>query len=132
MDDKNRKDIVAYRLSRAKETFNEVKLHIESELWNTAINRLYYACYHAVIALLIDNKIEAQSHAGVRQMFGLHFIKTGILEKSLGKLFSELYDLRQTSDYADFIDFTKDEVLDIMPEADKFIHEIEKLLTKSK
>ena len=132
MNDKDRKDIVIYRISRAKETLEEVKLHIEHKLWNTAINRLYYACYYAVIALLIDNKIEAQSHAGVRQMFGLHFIKTGILEKSSGKLFSELYDMRQTGDYDDFIDFTENEVLDIMPDADKLIHEIEKLLSKSK
>ncbi len=129
MDDNDRKDIVIYRITRAKETLEEVKLHIENKLWNTAINRLYYACYYAVIALLIDNKIDAQSHSGVRQMFGLHFIKTGILEKSLGKLFSELYDMRQTSDYDDFIDFTEDEVLDIIPEADKLIQEIEDLLS---
>ena len=35
---------------------------------NGAMNRLYYAAYYAVIALLLENGITAQTHAGVKQM----------------------------------------------------------------
>ena len=46
MMDKETKDaIVAYRLENATRTLNEIPLHIKNELWNTAINRLYYACF---------------------------------------------------------------------------------------
>jgi len=84
MNEPDRQAVVSYRIKRAKETFKEIKLHIDNKLWNTAVNRLYYACYYAVIALLIKYNIKAQTHSGVRQMFGLHFIKTGKIDKELG------------------------------------------------
>ncbi len=123
-----RNELVKYRINKARETFNEVELHIANELWATAINRLYYACYYAVIALLIDKEIQPQTHAGVRQMFGLHFVKTGIVDSSLGKFFSDIYDMRQTGDYDDFIVFGKDDVLDSMEPANRLISSIERLL----
>ena len=58
MNKQERTELVKYRIAKARETFDEVKLHIENELWETAINRLYYACYYAVIALLIDKEIQ--------------------------------------------------------------------------
>lgn len=78
MNDDQKQELINYRFKKAKETLLEIDLHVENELWNTAINRLYYACYYAVNALLLSKDIKAQTHAGVRQMFGLHFIKTGI------------------------------------------------------
>lgn len=56
MKEEERKELVEYRFSKAKKTLEEVDLHIENELWNTAVNRLYYACYYAVSALLLKNK----------------------------------------------------------------------------
>ncbi|MDR2058337.1 MAG: HEPN domain-containing protein [Dysgonamonadaceae bacterium] len=47
------------------------------------MNRLYYACYYAVTALLINSGIEAQTHAGVRRMLALHFTKTEKLSINL-------------------------------------------------
>lgn len=44
------------------------------------MNRLYYACYYAVTALLISNGLNATTHAGVRTMLGLKFIKTGLVD----------------------------------------------------
>ena len=83
MNEQVRRDLVSYRIKKARETYNEVSLHIDNKLWNTAVNRLYYACYYSVIALLIKNDIKASTHAGARQMFGLHYIKTGIIDKEL-------------------------------------------------
>ena len=128
MNKEERKELVFYRISRAKETFSEVKLHIENKLWNTAINRLYYACYYAVIAILVNNEIKAQTHAGVRQMFGLHFVKAGLISKELGKFYSDIFDKRQTRDYDDFIDYNKGDVLELIKPANQLISEIEALL----
>lgn len=58
MTSKERKELVAYRINKAKETFSEIDLLIQNKLYNTAINRLFYACYYAVIALLIDRKLK--------------------------------------------------------------------------
>lgn len=114
--------------AKSEGNFGEVSLHIENSLWNTAVNRLYYACYYAVIALLAKNEINVQTHTGVRQMFGLHFVKSGKITKESGKFFSDIFDKRQTGDYDDFIDYSKEEVLDLVGPAKNLIIEIEGIL----
>ena len=89
-----KKDLVKYRIKRAIETLTEAKKLFELEYYNTCINRLYYACFYAVNALLIKNDIAVSSHNGARQMFGLHFVKEGKISKEDGKLFSDLFDRR--------------------------------------
>ena len=56
---------------------------------------MYYACFYAVIALLIKNNISTQTHDGARTQFGLIFVKTGIIDKESGKLFSKLFDYNE-------------------------------------
>ncbi len=128
MNETDRKEIVRYRLSRAHDTLREVNILIENQLWNTAVNRMYYACYYAVIALLVSNEIKAQTHTGVRQMFGLHFVKKGIVDKEFGRYYSKIFDKRQTGDYDDFIDYNKEDVLALFKPATEFISEIDKLI----
>jgi uncharacterized protein (UPF0332 family) len=128
MTDAERKEIIKYRISRAHETLNEVDILIENKLWNTAVNRLYYACYYAVNALLLSKKIQAQTHAGIRQLFGLHFVKTGRIDKELGKFYSIIFDKRLTGDYDDFVDHKEEDVLFLKSKAEKFIQETDKLI----
>lgn len=128
MTEKERLEMVAYRITRAKETLKEVDLHIENQLWATAINRLYYACFYAVSGLLLKNDIKVQSHAGTRQMFGLHFIKSDIISKELGKFYSNIFNLRHTGDYDDFVEFDKEDVLINLKPAKKLIQRIEELV----
>ncbi len=128
MNEANRKEIVKYRLSRAHDTLQELEILVENQLWNTAVNRLYYACYYAVIALLISKEIKAQTHTGVRQMFGLHFIKNGTIDKEFGRYYSKIFDKRQTGDYDDFIDYTEEDVIALHKPAKECISEINKLI----
>jgi len=128
MNKETREAVVAYRLENAHKTLNEIPIHIEHELWNTAVNRLYYACYYAVTALLINSGIEAQTHAGVRRMLALHFTKTEKLSVRLNKFYTDLFENRQTSDYADFIYFDRETVEELYNQATVFIDVIEKLI----
>ena len=77
----DRKAIVAYRLEKANEALSEARFTADAELYNLAINRLYYACYYAASAILIQNKIIANTHAGVKTQFHLHYIKEQILPR---------------------------------------------------
>lgn len=98
----NREEYVNYRFHRAEESYEEALILAKEERWNAVINRLYYACFYAVIALLIKNNISTQTHDGARTQFGLIFVKTGIIDKESGKLFSKLFDYRQNGDYGIF------------------------------
>ena len=128
MNDLQRWELADYRMKKATATFSEVALLIENELWNTSVNRLYYACFYAVSALLIFKNIPSKTHSGVRQLFGLHFVKTGIVEKETGKFFSYLFDQRQTGDYDDFYDFKKEDVLELIEPTKALLFVIEKLI----
>lgn len=130
MKNSEKTDLIAYRLKRATDTLQEINIHLENGLWNTAINRLYYACFYAATALLLDNDINASTHSGVRQMLGLHFIKTGRISSDLGKVFTDLFDKRHTSDYDDFIQVTKEDVEDFLPLATLFIKTIKELIAE--
>jgi uncharacterized protein (UPF0332 family) len=77
MTNDDKRALVAYKYAKALDTLGEVGSHIDNHFWATAVNRLYYACFYAVSALLVDKGISVKTHAGVRQMFGLHFISTG-------------------------------------------------------
>jgi len=121
--------LIHYRITRAKETLREVDILVENKLWNTAVNRMYYSCYYAVIALLVDHDIQTQTHSGVRQMFGLHFIKPGLFSKELGKFYSDIFDMRQSGDYADYIDFTDSDVIDLIQPSRELIISIERYLS---
>ncbi|ANU56893.1 HEPN domain-containing protein [Bacteroides caecimuris] len=121
MNEDVRQNIVMYRMGKARQLLHDVDVLIENELWNSTINRMYYACFHAVSALLIKNGIEVKSHMGIRQAFGLHFVKAGKVSLEYGRIFSRIYDKRQSSDYDDFIDFTKEEVEKLYPQIKSFI-----------
>jgi len=49
----NKEDYIKYRFYRSEETFDEAVILAEKEKWNAVINRLYYSCFYAVIALLL-------------------------------------------------------------------------------
>ena len=123
-----KKDLIQYRLSRAKETLGEVRDLEEHGHWNAAISRLYYACFYAVSALILTKDLEAKSHAGVRHLFGLHFVKEGIISRESGKFYSDLFDLRQAGDYDDFTEFNKETLKDLLPDAEHLIENIENII----
>lgn len=115
---------IAYRLNKSKESFEDARLLAENERWNAAINRLYYACFYAVSALLLSRKIEAYTHSGCRTQFGLHFIKTGIIKAYQGRLYADLMDWRQKSDYGDMFDFDEDTVQPLLQKVETFLQTI--------
>jgi uncharacterized protein (UPF0332 family) len=130
LNETERKDLVKYRLDKAYETIDEVSVHVENKFYRTAANRLYYACFYAATALLISDGYETHTHHGVKTLLGLHYIKEKKIEESLGIIFRELFDLRQTGDYDDWIDIEEDEIAPLLEPAKKFIAEIEKLIFK--
>lgn len=128
LTEEQRKDIVRYRMENAQNTLEEVKSHRENGYYNTAINRMYYACYYAASALLIANGIVTKSHDGVRQQLGLNFVLTGEITQEQGKFYSRLFSKRSSGDYEDFINHTLSTVDELFPQAQLFVESIKQLL----
>jgi uncharacterized protein (UPF0332 family) len=66
-------DLIKYRTSRSLETLKEADLLIQNEFWNASINRIYYACYYAVSALLLKSNINSSSHKGNKTVIWITF-----------------------------------------------------------
>ena len=103
-------DLIEYRLLRAKDTLDDARILADKNRWNSTINRLYYAAYYAVMALLLDADLSPATHNGAKSKFSEFFIKTNKIDKEYGKIYSQLFTWRQKGDYDDLFDFSKDKV----------------------
>ena len=128
LDENSRRDLISYRLERAEETMQEAALLANESHYNASMNRLYYACFYATSALLLKQGITAATHAGVKQMLGLHFVSKGILSKEHGRTFSRLFEIRHSGDYDDFVYCDKEMYDEYYPKADDYIGAIKALI----
>jgi len=132
LDTEDRKVIVKHRLQKARNTFTEVKGIVEMGYWHAAANRLYYACFYAVTALLIKNGHSSRSHNGVFTLLGEHFVVTGIISKEQNRLYRKLFDLRQDGDYDDWVVVDESDIIPLLEPAENFITDIENLINDNK
>lgn len=61
----NMKAYIRYRIEKSQETYKAACLLADGKMWNSVINRLYYACFYAASALLLNKEITARTHAGI-------------------------------------------------------------------
>ena len=62
--------------------------------------------------------------------FGLHFIKTGIIEDRLGAFLNRMEQLREKGDYNCLFDVTKDELLTFVEPAKELVDKIKQLIAE--
>lgn len=131
MTDEERLELVRLRKDNAHRTLGEARLMLDNNYWNGAVNRMYYASFYAVTALLIQHEIKAQTYSGVRQMLSLHFVKTGKLATSNMRFYSDLFAARQDGDYDDFIYFDEEVTKQMYSMTVDFIETIDKLIDRT-
>ena len=103
MKDGELQALIAYRLQRAIETLVEARLMQREGHWHACANRLYYAAFYTVSALLVRDGYAAAKHSGIKAMFNQHYVKPGVVTKENGQIYNRLFDLRQEGDYIDFV-----------------------------
>ncbi len=118
---RTKEDLVNYRIERAYKTLSEAQTLAASGHWNVVANRLYYARFYAVLALLARNDVDAYTHKGVKGMLGQHFIRSGMIDVMWGKLYQQLFDNRNKPDYEDFIEFDEEKVGMFLTDGSQFI-----------
>ena len=79
-------------------------------------------------ALFSSIDILTLTHSGVKAEFYKIFIKSGIFNKSTGKLYSELFEKRQEGDYQDFYFLNKNEITPLIEKVEEFIDTIEEYI----
>jgi len=127
-----RKRIIEYWRKRARECLDDAKLLLENKRLHSAVNRIYYALFYQVSALLLAKGLSFSKHSGVLAAFNREFVKTGKIDKELGKFYNRMFEHRRTGDYGELVEFEEEDVKDWIRKAEEFLDAVEKLMEELK
>lgn len=127
LKEEERNTIVKLQMEKAHLFLKQANEMYKQQYWDIASNRYYYACYHAVQALLIKNGLNSHTHDGLITSFGLHFVKTGKIDRKLGAFLSRIEQLRKKGDYNCFFSVSEEEIATMVEPAKELILKIEEL-----
>lgn len=125
--------LIKYRLKQAEDSIEEARVLLKEGMSLRAVmNRLYYAMFYSVLAVLQSKQIGTAKHIGAISLFDKEFIKSGIFDKEFSKTLHHAFELRQKADYMEEADVTKEDVDEIFPKAIDFVSEIKEYLLKKR
>ena len=124
LNDEERQIIVNLEKEKALNTFAEIEVLRQAGFWNNIANRLYYAAFHAVSALLIHDRHNVGTHQGAVMMLHQYYVRTGILTKEDGAFYSQLQTMREKSDYNCTYNATEEEIVPRIAHTKQFMDKI--------
>ncbi len=116
------------RLEIAHERLTTAKAMLELGDYKASANRLYYAIFSAMRAVLALDGFDSKKHSGIIARFRQSYIKTGILDTEMSKIIDDLEVIREDSDYDDFYIIIKEDVEIQAKRAEYFVSEVESYL----
>jgi len=123
--------LVAYRLQEAREVLEETQILQAQHKHRGAMNRVYYAMFYAVLALLASRGLSSTKHSGAISLFHREFVKPGTIPVEIAKFLDIAFDLRNKCDYRDFIMPERERVDELLVAAETFVTEVEYALAAS-
>ena len=95
-------DLSKYRYETAKDDLDTAKVMLRAEKYKAAINRSYYAIFHALRSVTALDGFDSSKHSGVIAYFNKNYVKNKIFEKDISKKIDKAFRLREKADYQDF------------------------------
>ncbi|MDK9698669.1 MAG: HEPN domain-containing protein [bacterium] len=114
-------ELVALHLKRAERFLVEANFTLTNEFFDAAINRSYYAMFHAVTAVLKTEDVARSSHAGVIAAFNQFFVKPGKFTEVEGRWLKHGFETRNKNDYWPAPENSEAEALQLFEEAKAFV-----------
>ena len=125
----NKDDAIQLKLKKARSFMDEVDFLVNSKFYLTAINRLYYSCFHATKALLLTKDLVPKTHSGVITMLNHEFVSRDLFDKSQAAFFSKLMQERIDDDYSDYLIVELDEIIDFIEPSKEYLRYVESLIS---
>ena len=125
LSDSERRTIVRMEIEKAHTTFADMEFCANEQGWEAVANRLYYAMFHAVSAMLINGGLNVKSHRCILTLFGQHYVRTGIFTREDGALLSALVIMRDNADYNLFFEANEAKIAPYIEPARQLIGKIE-------
>lgn len=118
----NRRALVEYRLVQARDSIREADvLHQSAMSPRSVMNRLYYAMFYTVLALLQEKELGTSKHSGAISLFDREYVRTGLFSKEMSKALHRAFALRQKGDYMEETEVSPDDIAEIRLVAEQFV-----------
>jgi len=118
-------------LEKASDALASAKLERAEGHLAFAVNRLYYACFYAVTALLLTSGKQFTRHSAVIAEFNRAYVKTAKVDVAWSKFYQRLFDDRQESDYVPTTTFEPADIGRRIEKAEAFVMTIRTLVNAS-
>jgi uncharacterized protein (UPF0332 family) len=119
-------------MQQAEDSLDEARFLFEGhKSTRSVINRIYYAMFYAILALLIYEPFGSSKHTAVLSYFNLNFVKKGLMPIELGRAVNKAFDLRQRADYRELPNITQAQVEPYFVQTRRFIDAVRDLLKAS-
>jgi uncharacterized protein (UPF0332 family) len=125
-----RTHIIAHWVMRADQSLAAARDELSAERIEFAVNRVYYACFYALSALLLKDGRRFVKHRGVRAAMHQHLVKTGELGRPLADFYDQMFAARHEADYGESPTFAAGAVELYVEQGEQFVAEIRKLLAR--
>ena len=126
-----KKQIIQYRRDRATETLDDARILYNAGKLLSAANRVYYALFYEVIAMLLLFDLSSPKHSGVRALLNQKFVKTGKVTVENSRFYSEMFEFRHKADYADIPVFSPEMFEGVFERAERFIVNCEQIISEN-
>ena len=130
LNEENRKIVIQLELERVDKTLAQVEGLRAQQYWDTLANRLYYALFHAVSAMLISDCREVGSHKGAAIRFHQYYVKTGLFTLEEGSFYSQMETLREKADYNCYFEVTEEEITERIEPTFALVNKIKGYIAK--
>ncbi len=104
-------------LEKSQRNMEQALRNADMDYWDLVANRLYYAVFHAVTALMLLDGIKTATHKGTSAQFGQHYVLTGQFNREDGMLYSRLQTMREKADYQNTFSISPDKGRDLIDAA---------------
>lgn len=128
MTEEDKKELVKLQLERADKFLSQADEMLANNHFDIAANRYYYACYHAIQGLFINDGITRHTHRGLHTSLGQNYVLTGKFNPTLSSIFRTMEQLREKADYNCAYDISADEVAEMREPSRNIIDEVKRLL----
>jgi uncharacterized protein (UPF0332 family) len=127
-DEPERQEPVRYWLEKAGLALAAARRERAAGDLALALNRVYYACFYAVCAVLAAEGMAYGKHSAVRAALHQHLVKERRIPADWGAFYNRAFDDRQEADYEASAEFDDSTVGDRIAKAAEFVAVMERLL----
>lgn len=122
------KEVLRYWIEKAADSLDAAGDELKAGRLSFSVNRIYYACFYIISAVLLQQRLRFKKHSGVRAAFHKHLVKPGLVGREYGEFYDEIFEARQRGDYLELVYFEKEQVEEWLQKARQFVETIRLLI----